>query len=242
MNTYISNKLVSGVGAMMVPFSVRMRQSGMVRVPNAKPLTSWWVPIQVVNEQKEKKVLQSKWREHLADSQKQEAVRAEWKAAVAPEREWGEFLYKRNKVLLRELPKERLTPVQFRAWVSEGHAACRDRYDERLYWRHVEKIRLDYFAELPECVFVPAVRKERDAHILRAYREGHVERKRVREIRNEIRHLQVLLMDYLEAPSRFFDSDEERDAELEEVTAQLVELFDQLPAEPITTWSDVVRK
>ena len=49
-------------------------------------------------------------------------------------------------------------------------------------------------------------------------------------------------MDYMDAPSRFFDSDAERDAELEEVTAQLVELFDQLPVEQPTTWSDVVRK
>ncbi len=233
MNTYISNKLVSGGGVMMVPFSVRMRQSGMVRVPNAKPLTSWWVPIQVVNEQKEKKVLQKKWREHLTET---------WESTKKSEREWGDFMYTRDKVLLRELPKERMTPVQFRAWVSEGYASCRDRFDERLYTRHIEKIRLDYFAELPECVFVPAVRKERDSHILRAYRESHVERKRVRQIREEIRHLQVLLMDYMDAPSRFFDSDEERDAELEEVTAQLVELFDQLPMDQPTTWSDVVRK
>ena len=233
MNTQISTKLVSGVGAlkMMVPFSVRMRQNEMVRVPNAKPLTSWWVPIQIVNEQTEKKVGQAKWRAHLN----------EWKKTPTPDREWGDIMYARDKVLLRELPG-RLTPPQFRAWVSEGAMACRDRFDERLYSRHIEKIRLDYFAELPECVFVPAVRKERDSHVLRAYRESHVERKRVRQIREEIRHLQVLLMDYLEAPSRFFDSNGEMDAELEEVTAQLVELFDQLPAEQPTMWSDVVRK
>ena len=248
MNTQISNKLVSGVGAlkMMVPFSVRMRQNEMVRVPNAKPLTSWWVPIQIVNEQK---VRQAKRRAHMAVygevEKKIKAICSEQQMVANRSREWGDIMYARDKVLLRELPG-RLTPPQFRAWVYEGSLSCRDRFDERLYWRHIEKIRLDYFAELPECVFVPAVRQERDARVLREYRESHVERKFERATREEIRHLQVLLMDYLEAPSRFFDTDAEMNAELDEVTAELGAKLDMLELKETkamtTTWSDVVRK
>ena len=250
MNTQISNKLVSGVGAMkmklMVPFSVRMRQNEMVRVPNAKPLTSWWVPIQIVNEQK---VRQAKRRAHMAVygevEKKIKAICSEQQMVANRSREWGDIMYARDKVLLRKLPG-RLTPPQFRAWVHEGFMACRDRFDERLYWRHIEKIRLDYFADLPECVFAPAVQRERDARVLREYRASHAERKIERATREEIRHLQVLLMDYMESPSRFFDSVEERDAELEEVTAELGAKLDMLELKEtkamVTTWSDVVRK
>lgn len=254
MNTQISNKLVSGVGAMkmklMVPFSVRMRQNGMVRVPNTKAFTSWWVPIRVVNEAKSQKVRQAKRREHLAVygdiEPRVKAVCSTPQAVANRSREWGDIMYARDKVLLRELPAGRLTPPQFRAWVHEGFMACRDRFDERLYWRHIEKIRLDYFAELPECVFAPAVQRERDARVLREYRASHAERKIERATREEIRHLQVLLMDYMESPSRFFDTDAEMNAELDEVTAELGAKLDALQLKEtkamVTTWSDVVRK
>lgn len=252
MNTQISNKLVSGVGAMkmMVPFSVRMRQNGMVRVPNAKVLTTWWVPIQVVKESAAQTVSQAKRRAHLEMygeiEKKIKAVCSTPQMVANRSREWGDIVYGRDKVLLRKLPAERLTPPQFRAWVHEGFMACRDRFDERLYWRHIEQTRLDYFAELPDCVFAAAVRRERDANILRAYREGHSERKIERETREEIRHLQILLKDYMESPSRFFDTEEEMKAEIDAVTAELSAKMDSLEFKETkamtTMWSDIVRK
>lgn len=227
MNTLISKKLVSGVRG-LVPYSVRMKKIGMVRVPNAKPFTTGWVPAKVVNVKKDVAVAKRKAHlEHYGE------VQAKLKAHFwSPEMlrvcesEWADLVYGRES-LLRPLPEGRMKPAEFRAWIAEGAAKCRDATDRYIYGKHAFKLRMKYYAELPECVFAPAVRQERDAHVLREYREKHTEAMRVKQIRSEIRHLQVLLQDYDEW-SRYFDSREEADAEIAEVSERLVKLFDQI--------------
>lgn len=229
MNTLISKKLVAGVRG-LVPYSVRMRKNGMVRVPNAKPLTSWWVPAKVVNVEKEMLARAARRQAHLEHYGE---VQAKLKVHFgSPEMQricnstWYDLMYGRES-LLRPLPEGRMKPAEFRAWIAEGAAKCRDATDRYIYGKHALKLRLKYYAELPECVFAPAVRQERDASLLREFRENYTETMRVKQIRSEIRHLQILLQDYQEW-SRYFDSREEADAEIAEISERLVKLFDQI--------------
>ena len=227
MNTLISKKLVSGVRG-LVPYSVRMKKIGMVRVPNAKPFTTGWVPAKVVSVKKDDRMAKRKAHlEHYGE------VQAKLKAHFwSPEMlrvcesDWADLMYGRES-LLRPLPEGRMKPAEFRAWIAEGASKCRDATDRYIYGKHALKLRMKYYAELPECVFAPAVRQERDAAVLRAYRDSYTETMRVKQIRTEIRHLQILLQDYQEW-SRYFDSKEEADAEIAEVSARLVTLFDQI--------------
>lgn len=225
MNTPISKKLVTGVRG-FVPYSVRMRKSGMVRVPNAKPLTSWWVPAKVVSVEKEMLARAARRQAHLEHYGE---VQAKLKVHFgSPEMQricnstWYDLMYERES-LLRPLPPGRMKPEEFRAWIAEGAAKCRDASDRYIYGKHALKLRLKYYAELPECVFAPAVRKERDASLLREFRENYADIKQVQEVRKRIASLTVLLRDY-EEWSRYFDSKAEADAEIAEITAELKKL------------------
>jgi hypothetical protein len=229
MNTLISKKLVSGVRG-LVPYSVRMKKIGMVRVPNAKPFTTGWVPAKVVSVKKDMLARVAKRQAYLEGYGDVQVKLKEhfWSPEMLRvcESEWSDLMYGRES-LLRPLPEGRMKPAEFRAWIAEGAAKCRDATDRYIYGKHALKLRMKYYAELPECVFAPAVRQERDAAFLREYRDKHTETMRVKQIRSEIRHLQVLLIDYQEW-SRYFDSKEEADAEIAEISERLVKLFDQI--------------
>jgi ABC-type phosphate transport system auxiliary subunit len=106
---------------------------------------------------------------------------------------------------------------------------------------YVLPLRQDYYAELPDCVFAAAVRKEADAAALREYRAAHAERKRERALRLEIRQLEALKIECERNPL-YFDNAEEQEMELAHIEMELSELKQKCKpiVESKKSWSSVV--
>lgn len=193
----------------MVPFSVRARASGLVRVPCKTGFTTAWVPAEVVKAQQKAKVEAERRREHLAHYG---AVEAELKAMFQAQgirlgRAWADIemppLPAEDPVCV-PLPAGRMTPPQFREWLAAGWARCLSEREARRWVAYATTIRNDYFANLPDCVFAAAVRKERDEAELRAYRAGKAACEAQAQLREEIRVKSALRVDYQRQPQFYF--------------------------------------
>jgi len=158
------------------------------------------------------------------------------------QREWADIMVPcRIAEVCPAMPGKRLTPPQFREWIAEGAKRCRSREDAAMWNSYVIPLRQDYFAELPDCVFAAAVRKEADAAALREYRAFHAERKQQRALRLEIRQLEALKNECVRNPL-YFDNAEEQEMELAQIEIELTELKQKCKpiVESKKNWSSIV--
>ena len=175
----------------MVPFSVRARASGLVRVPSKSGFTTAWVPAEVVKAQELR-------REHLAHYGAVEAdLKAMFKAqGINLRASWGDIMFPpapADDLVCVPLPAGRVLYDEFRAWVAEGWKRATTETDKRRYVRHIAQVRRNYFAQLPDSEFARVSKHEPDAAALAKYREAnapfYVESEAVREKRRLRREL-----------------------------------------------------
>lgn len=228
MNTSISKTLVAGVLG-FVPHSVRMRARGYVRVSNPKPFTNPWKPSSVVEVEKRAVEKAAARREHLAHYGSAETALKghinEMGFLQMLEQSWGDMVVEEVRDVCRPLPKTRLTPPQFRAWVLEGQNLCRTPEEVRTYLRYTDQVRLDYYAKLPDCVFAAAVKQEPAQAALRAYRAAEPERQRIAKVKEEIEFLESLKGDYEANPWSYFRTRREQENDIAELVAQIAKLY-----------------
>ena len=226
MNTQISKALVSGVG--MVPYSVRMRARGYVRATNVKPYTNPWRPAKVVAMEKRTAEKAVARREHLAHYGEVEKNLKELCEDMGfmqmLEKSWGDMVVEEVRDVCRPLPKGRLTPPQFRAWVLEGQNLCRTPEEVRCYLRYTDQLRREYYANLPDCVFAAAVKQEPNAEELRAYRAAEPERKRIAKVKEEIQLAEDLKTEYERNPALYFRTRREQEEEIATLVAEIMKL------------------
>ena len=227
MNTLINSKLVKGVG--MMPYSVRMRARGYVRATNVKPFTNPWVPAKVVASEKSAAVKAAARREHLALYGDVEAQLKELCSDMGflqmMEKSWGDMVVEEVRDVCRPLPKGRMTPPQFRAWVLEGQNLCQTPEEVRCYLRYTDQLRLDYYAQLPDCVFAAAVKQEPSQVALRAYRTAEPERQRIAKVKEEISFLESLKGDYESNPWSYFRTRREQEEEIATLVTEISKLY-----------------
>lgn len=228
MNTSISKLLVAGVG--MTPYSVRMRARGYVRASNPKPYTNPWKPSSVVEMDSAKMRKAVDHKEHVdryGDVEKQlREICEEMGFLQMLEKSWGDMVLEDVKPdVCRPLPAGRMTPPQFRAWVAEGMKAVVTKEDARRYLEHTDKLRLEYYANLPDCVFAAAVKQEPNAAQLRAYRAGAPERARIAKVKADIELAEALRVEYERSPQLYFQTRAEQDKEMDELNAEITKLY-----------------
>lgn len=227
MNTSISKTLVAGVG--MIPHSVRMRARGYVRVSNPKPFTNPWKPSSVVEAEKRAVEKAAARREHLAHYGKVEKQMKELCEDMGflqmLEQSWGDMVVEEVRDVCRPLPKTRLTPPQFRAWVLEGQNLCKTPEEVRTYLAYTDQLRREYYAKLPDCVFAAAVKQEPSQADLRAYRMAEPERQRIAKVREEIAFLETLKGDYEANPWSYFRTRHEQENDIAELVTQITKLY-----------------
>jgi hypothetical protein len=227
MNTLISKTLVTGVG--MVPYSVRMRARGYVRATNVKPYTNPWRPAKVVAMEKrtaEKAVARKEHLAHYGEVEKQMKEHIDGMGFLQMlEQSWGDMVVEEVCDVCRPLPKGRMTPPQFRAWVLEGQNLCRTPEEVRCYLRYTDQLRLDYYANLPDCVFAAAVKQEPNQAELRAYRAAEPERKRIAKVREEIQLAEDLKGEYERNPALYFRTRREQEEEIATLVAEISKLY-----------------
>ena len=227
MNTLINSKLVKGVG--MMPYSVRMRARGYVRATNVKPFTNPWVPAKVVASEKRAAEKAAARREHLELYGDVEAQLKELCSDMGflqmMEKSWGDMVVEEVRDVCRPLPKGRMTPPQFRAWVLEGQNLCQTAEEVRCYLRYTDQLRLDYYAQLPDCVFAAAVKQEPSQVALRAYRTAEPERQRIAKVKEEISFLESLKGDYESNPWSYFRTRREQEEEIATLVTEISKLY-----------------
>jgi len=228
MNTLINSKLVTG-GVTMIPYSVRMRARGYVRATNVKPFTNPWIPAKVVAMEKRAVEKAAARREHLAHygevEKKMKELCDDMGFLQLLEQSWGDMVVEEVRDVCRPLPKTRLTPPQFRAWVLEGQNLCRTAEEVRAYLKHTDQLRREYYAKLPDCVFAAAVKQEPNQAELRAYRAAEPERQRIAKVKEEIEFLQSLKGDYESNPWSYFRTRREQENDIAELVAQIAKLY-----------------
>lgn len=226
MNTLISKTLVTGVG--MTPYSVRMRARGYVRATNVKPYTNPWRPAKVVAMEKrtaEKAVARKEHLAHYGEVEKNLKELCEDMGFLQMlEKSWGDMVVEEVRDVCRPLPKTRLTPPQFRAWVLEGQNLCRTPEEVRCYLRYTDQVRREYYANLPDCVFAAAVKQEPNAEELRAYRAAEPERKRIAKVKEEIQLAEDLKGEYERNPALYFRTRREQEEEIATLVAEIMKL------------------
>lgn len=227
MNTSISKLLVAGVG--MTPYSVRMRARGYVRASNPKPYTNPWKPSSVVEVDKRAAEKAAARKEHLAhygEVEKQlREICQEMGFLQMLEESWGDAAMPEERNVCRPLPAGRMTPPQFRAWVAEGQNLCKTPKEVREYLAHTDQLRLDYYANLPDCVFAAAVKQEPNAAALRAYRAAAPERARIAKVKEDIALAEALKAEYEQSAHLYFRTRREQETDIAELDAEIKKLY-----------------